>query len=211
MENNALINKECQTKIIKENKILIQRIGREKYIITSPFKEEIRIHFECKTEKNSKFTYIKGSSIVKLPEECSLTAEMLKINSMYRGQITKEMAPLNISIISLEGNLSIAGIKNEWSKEFEDLISIYFQNNSKTQIGIAELRKMHISLKDEKGRKTASYWTFFLNTFNLFLSLLGLVSIGIIFKTLRKLWLDYRKQKSQGFHVNVEQEEIELN
>ena len=46
MENNALINKECQTKIIKENKILIQRIGREKYIITSPFKEEIRIHFE---------------------------------------------------------------------------------------------------------------------------------------------------------------------
>ena len=60
MENNALINKECQTKIIKENKILIQRIGREKYIITSLFKEEIRINFECKTEKNSKFTYIKG-------------------------------------------------------------------------------------------------------------------------------------------------------
>jgi hypothetical protein len=62
MENSALINKVCATKIIKENKILIQRIGTAKNIITSPFKEEIRIHFECKTEKNSKFTYITVNS-----------------------------------------------------------------------------------------------------------------------------------------------------
>jgi hypothetical protein len=64
------------------------------------------------------------------------------------------MAPSNISIISLKGNLSIAGIENEWDKEFEDLISIYFQNNSKTQIGIAELRKMHF-LKRRKRKENS--------------------------------------------------------
>jgi hypothetical protein len=85
--------------------------------------------------------------MVELPEECSLTAEILKINGMYRGHIAKKMAPSNISIISLKGNLSLAGIKNDWNNEFEDLISIYFQNNSKTQIGIDELRKIHISLR----------------------------------------------------------------
>jgi AAA15 family ATPase/GTPase len=187
MENSALINKVCATKIIKENQILILRIGREKYIITSPFNEEIRIHFKCKTEKNSKFAYIKGSSIVELPEECSLTAEMLKINRIYRGQITKEMAPSNISIISLKVNLSVAGTENEWDNEFEDLISIYFQNNSKTQIDIAERRKMHISLRDERGIKIDNYWKFILKTFNPFICLLGLVSIGIIFKTMVRL------------------------
>jgi hypothetical protein len=63
MENSALVNKMCATKIIKENKILIQRIGRSKYIIKYPFKEEIRTYFECKTEKNSKFTYIKRAQL----------------------------------------------------------------------------------------------------------------------------------------------------
>jgi hypothetical protein len=117
-----------------------------------------------------------------LPEEYSLTAEMLKINRMYRGHITKEMAPSNISITSLKGNISLAGIENDWDNEFEDLISIYFQNNSKTQIGIDKLRKMHKSLREDRGKKIANYWTFIFNTFNLLISLVGLVSIGIILK-----------------------------
>jgi hypothetical protein len=111
---------------------------------------------------------------------------MLKINGMYRGHIARKIAPLTTSIIGLKGNLSLSGINNDWDNEFEDLISIYFQSNSKTRIGLDEQRKMHISLREERGKKIANYWTLTFNIFNLLISLVRLVSIRILLKKIKK-------------------------
>jgi hypothetical protein len=68
----------------------------------------------CNAEKENKIAYIKESSIVELPNGCSLIADMLKVNSVYDGRIAKEITPSDIATICLKGNLSLAGISNEF-------------------------------------------------------------------------------------------------
>jgi len=57
-------------------------------------------------ERGNKIAYIKQSSIVKLPNECSLITDLLKVNSAYGGHIMKEIAPSNITVT--------AGISYYW-------------------------------------------------------------------------------------------------